>query len=226
MAQERSSQEESTQYKVGCKNLTPHPVLSGPAKNSALGTSRGRRHHYSLSIGHRPHGHVVYHIHQLGSLPTSTPDQNSMRAAVSFPRFAMRQQRTLRSSVLAPTGWTTTTTTSSARPLARSVPRGATQSIAVPVPSLASTLAQRMRSTGLVRQSLVSPRMGLPVFSPDAVRVPGMGSQVRTNTRGTDYQPNTQKRKRKFGFLARKRTKEGRKVLARRKAKGRRFLSH
>ncbi|KAF8813592.1 hypothetical protein BYT27DRAFT_7180346 [Phlegmacium glaucopus] len=50
--------------------------------------------------------------------------------------------------------------------------------------------------------------------------------QVRFAARGTEYQPSQRKRKRKHGFLARKRSLGGRKILTRRMAKGRKFLSH
>ncbi|KAG1762238.1 ribosomal protein L34-domain-containing protein, partial [Suillus occidentalis] len=50
--------------------------------------------------------------------------------------------------------------------------------------------------------------------------------QRRFASRGTEYQPSQRKRKRKHGFLSRKKTSTGRKILARRLLKGRRFLSH
>lgn len=43
---------------------------------------------------------------------------------------------------------------------------------------------------------------------------------------GMEYQPNNLQRKRKHGFLARMRTRAGRKILERRKKKGRKWLSH
>lgn len=50
--------------------------------------------------------------------------------------------------------------------------------------------------------------------------------QKRFKSRGNTYQPSTLKRKRTFGFLARLRSKNGRKILSRRKAKGRWYLTH
>lgn len=50
--------------------------------------------------------------------------------------------------------------------------------------------------------------------------------QRRFKSRGNTYQPSTLKRKRTFGFLARLRSRNGRKLLARRKAKGRWYLTH
>jgi large subunit ribosomal protein L34 len=48
---------------------------------------------------------------------------------------------------------------------------------------------------------------------------------LRFVTRGQDYQPSMLKRKRKFGFLARLRTYNGRKMLLRRMLKGRKRMS-
>ncbi|KGG50274.1 ribosomal protein L34 [Mitosporidium daphniae] len=43
---------------------------------------------------------------------------------------------------------------------------------------------------------------------------------------GTEFQPSTRKRKRKHGFLKRKSTRSGMRILRRRMNKGRRYLSH
>ncbi|KAF8348085.1 ribosomal protein L34, partial [Amanita rubescens] len=48
----------------------------------------------------------------------------------------------------------------------------------------------------------------------------------RNAQRGAEYQPSQRKRKRKHGFLARKKSLGGRKILSRRLAKGRKYLSH
>ncbi|ODQ83157.1 hypothetical protein BABINDRAFT_159604 [Babjeviella inositovora NRRL Y-12698] len=50
--------------------------------------------------------------------------------------------------------------------------------------------------------------------------------QKRFKARGNSYQPSTLLRKRRCGFLARMRSKSGRKIIERRKAKGRYYLSH
>lgn len=57
--------------------------------------------------------------------------------------------------------------------------------------------------------------------------IPGLSAiQRRFKSRGNTYQPSTLKRKRKFGFLARLKSRLGRKILVRRKEKGRWYLTH
>lgn len=69
----------------------------------------------------------------------------------------------------------------------------------------------------------------LPLSAPPVwASSPVLGSliQLRHAQRGNEYQPSQRKRKRKHGFLARKRSLGGRKVLIRRMEKGRKYLSH
>uniref|UniRef100_A0A060T473 Large ribosomal subunit protein bL34m n=1 Tax=Blastobotrys adeninivorans TaxID=409370 RepID=A0A060T473_BLAAD len=55
---------------------------------------------------------------------------------------------------------------------------------------------------------------------------PFSATQRRWKARGNTYQPTTLKRKRRIGFLARARSRQGRRILARRRQKGRWYLSH
>lgn len=81
------------------------------------------------------------------------------------------------------------------------------------LPSLAGASAAPMPSTGVSGL--------LPELSPFS----GV-FQRRWKARGHTYQPSTLKRKRVNGFLARMKTRGGKKILARRKTKGRWYLTH
>ena len=52
------------------------------------------------------------------------------------------------------------------------------------------------------------------------------GQQLRFVTYGQEFQPSRRRQKRKHGYLRRKSTPSGRKIIARRIANGRTSLSH
>ena len=101
-----------------------------------------------------------------------------------------------------------------------------------PVANVSSALFRRTTlqpSSSLVhllpfaRPTLLRP---LPLIPPSTPTLSPVVIQARHRARGTSYQPSQRKRKRKHGFLARKRSVGGRKILERRREKGRRHLSH
>ncbi|KXS21112.1 hypothetical protein M427DRAFT_51389 [Gonapodya prolifera JEL478] len=97
--------------------------------------------------------------------------------------------------------------------------RLALRSSSSPSPSFVPFLSPRTPLAHLPSTS-TSPTPIFPSPTPHAL------AQIRCNTRGNTYQPNNLKRKRTFGFLRRKRTVGGRKILLRRSMKGRKYLSH
>ncbi|TFK54381.1 hypothetical protein OE88DRAFT_1655034 [Heliocybe sulcata] len=103
----------------------------------------------------------------------------------------------------------------------------------LPRPSSAVSALAQLHRTSLQRTTLLpftSPfQSSSALLAPSFVGQPSallQLTQVRWAARGTEYQPSQRVRKRRHGFLARKRSLHGHKILARRRAKGRKFLSH
>ena len=82
-----------------------------------------------------------------------------------------------------------------------------------------STIGMISRTFNLEQRGFVQSILGLRSPLADTL-------QIRGAKFGREYQPNNLQRKRKHGYLKRKRTEAGRKVLEARKAKGRKWLSH
>lgn len=91
------------------------------------------------------------------------------------------------------------------------------------IPSTSMSCSPRFPSFGAIGSSV--PNGGVGALIPELTSFPG-ASQKRWKSRGHTYQPSTLKRKRVNGFLARMKTRGGRKVIARRKTKGRWYLTH
>ena len=87
-------------------------------------------------------------------------------------------------------------------------------------PSFAHKVAHRHQPFCPLQDRPSSPRSHL---SPAGA---GAFGQVRTVTYGSEYQPSQRIRKRRHGFLARNKTRNGRKTLMRRRFRGKAKLSH
>ncbi|GAA5906202.1 hypothetical protein JCM5296_005537 [Sporobolomyces johnsonii] len=100
--------------------------------------------------------------------------------------------------------------------------RTASSSLFRPSPSPTRSLLSSLRPSLAPPSSISSPILSL-LAAPSSRVQP---QQKRFAVYGNEYQPSQVRRKRKHGFLARKRTQSGRRTLKRRWMKGRKFLSH
>ncbi|CEP21324.1 54S ribosomal protein L34, mitochondrial Short=L34mt; Flags: Precursor [Cyberlindnera jadinii] len=89
-----------------------------------------------------------------------------------------------------------------------------------------SPMMQLRQQQQQLSQQVVSPTSFTPVSAPLVSSIVQTLLGRRWKSRGNNYQPNTYKRKRTLGFMSRMRSKTGRKIVERRKAKGRWYLAH
>ncbi|SPO32155.1 related to 50S ribosomal protein L34 [Ustilago trichophora] len=130
------------------------------------------------------------------------------------------------------------------RPVLRAATRSLTSRTAAPVASTSYTPMFALTRTSPTASSRTftriptstissllsttrSPILSLLSSSSVAANTPSpSGQQVRCVTYGSEYQPSQRIRKRRHGFLARIKTRNGRKTIMRRKFRGKAKLSH
>jgi large subunit ribosomal protein L34 len=92
--------------------------------------------------------------------------------------------------------------------------------------SRALTSSSATRIVTVSRQFTISrPAIQLGVARLTPLITPPTLIPVRWTTYGQEYQPSSIRRRRKFGYLARLRSRGGRKILMRRIMKGRKYLA-
>ena len=113
----------------------------------------------------------------------------------------------------------------SLRPLLRPSPCSA---VAAPFAHTTHAISSFAFARPSLLSSLHRPALSLTPFAPahPSAAPAHAPEQKRHTTYGAEYQPSQVRRKRKHGFLRRKRGRNGRKTLEARWAKGRKYLSH
>ncbi|SAM63853.1 related to 50S ribosomal protein L34 [Ustilago bromivora] len=127
---------------------------------------------------------------------------------------------------------TRTTTTHFATPTLTDIPTPIASTSSPTTPLVRTSTPKLVPCPLLRRPQLTSLLFGSTstssVLSPLAsnANVGTVGEQVRTVTYGSEYQPSQRIRKRRHGFLARIKTKNGKKTITRRRFRGKAKLSH
>ncbi|GAA95386.1 uncharacterized protein L969DRAFT_45452 [Mixia osmundae IAM 14324] len=93
-------------------------------------------------------------------------------------------------------------------------------------PDYRSLVSSLLAARGTPRESSLFARPSILLPCTTGGLHSSMLGSIRTHVNGTAYQPSTRKRKRNYGFLARRRSRTGTKILIRRRAKGRMYLTH
>ena len=168
---------------------------------------------------------AVLHLKQLSRSRLAQHDHLRARYTPATSRLALASTRNNSQTGSAPMPRLGRTLLGSLRPLLRPSPCSA---VAAPFAHTTRAISSFAFARPSLLSSLHRPALSLTPFAPahPSAAPAHAPEQKRHTTYGAEYQPSQVRRKRKHGFLRRKRSRNGRKTLEARWAKGRKYLSH